>query len=122
MDRPMSYVLRLIAALLTMALSPAALAQQPSGYIDLEDKSRFPGTQLGVFRVLFSRTDEICPQQTGMFRIDSRGGLTDMLAILPPGRDWRMDATAAPDDFTYRRRVAMESCRFDIDIGGRIQH
>ena len=108
---------QVIAAFLIMALSPAALAQKSSGYMDLNEKSRL-GTQLVVFRVMFSGTEAICPRQTGIFRIASDGGVTDTMAILRGfSRDWRMDATAAPDDFTYRRRVALDSCRIDIDIG-----
>jgi hypothetical protein len=107
----------LIVALFMIALSTAALAQKSSGYIDLEEKSQFSGTQLVVFRVMLSGTDAVCPQQTGIFRISSDGGVTDIVAVLKgssPG--YRMDRTAAPDDFTYRRRLATDSCRMDIDI------
>jgi hypothetical protein len=110
--------LQVIAALWMMALSSASLAQKSSGYMDLNEKSRLPGTQLAVFRVMFSETEAICPRQTGIFRIASDGTVTDIMAILRGfSRDWRMDPTAAPDDFTYRRRVALDSCRIDIDIG-----
>jgi|SRR5450631_48543 hypothetical protein len=107
---------QVIAALLMMALSPAALAQQSSGYMDLEDMSSVYGTQLAVFRVMISETDAICPQQTGIFRIRPNGGVTEILAVLRGKGEWRMDETAAPDDFTYRRRVATNSCRIDIDM------
>jgi hypothetical protein len=111
-----------IAALLMMALSSAAQAQKSSGYMDLNEKSRLPGTQLVVFRVMFSETEAICPRQTGIFRIASDGGVTDIVAALRGfSRDWRMDATAAADDFTYRRRVALDSCSIDIDIGEQQQ-
>lgn len=113
---------QVIAALLTMALSPAALAQNSSGYMDLNEKSRLPGTQLVVFRVMFSEMGEICPRQTGIFRIASDGSVTDIVAVLRgASRDWRQDPTAAPNDFTYRRRVALDSCRIDIDIGEQQQ-
>lgn len=105
-----------IAALLMMALSPAALAQKSSGYMDLEDMSSVYGTQLALFRVVISKTDAICPQQTGILQIRPNGGVTEILAVLQGVRDWRMDETAAPDDFTYRRRVATDSCRIDIDM------
>ena len=67
---------QVIAALLIMALSPAALAQKSSGYMDIEDMSSAYGTQLAVFRVVISKTDAICPQQTGIFRIRPNGGVT----------------------------------------------
>jgi hypothetical protein len=108
---------RVIAALLMMALSPAALAQKSSGYMNLEDMSSVYGTQLAVFRVMLSETEAICPQQTGIFRILPNGGVTELLPVLRgKGGGWRMDETAAPDDFTYRRRVATDTCRLDIDI------
>jgi hypothetical protein len=112
---------QVIAALLMMALSPAALAQKSSGYMDLEDIGSVYGTQLAVFRVAISKTDAICPQQTGIFRISPNGGVTEILPILQGVPDWRMDETAAPDDFTYRRRVATDSCRIDIDISEQQQ-
>jgi hypothetical protein len=99
-----------------MALSPAALAQKPSGYMDLEDMSSVYGTQLSVFRVMLSETDAICPQQIGIFRIMPNGGVTEISPVLRGKGDWRMDETAAPDDFTYRRRVATDTCRLDIDM------
>jgi hypothetical protein len=107
---------QVIAALLMMALSPAALAQKSSGYMDLEDFSSVYGTQLAVFRVAISKTDAICPQQTGIFRIRPNGGVTEILPVLRGVPDWRMDQTDPPDDFTYRRRVATGSCRIDIDM------
>jgi hypothetical protein len=110
-----------IAALLMMALSPAALAQKSSGHMDLEDMSSVYGTQLAVFRVVISETDAICPQQTGIFRIRPNGGVTEILAVLQGKGDWRMDETAAPDDFTYRRRAATDTCRFDIDVSEQQQ-
>ena len=85
--------------------------------MDLEDMSGVSGTQLAIFRVMFSGTDAICPQQTGIFGIASHGGVMEILAILrgdSPG--YSMDPTAAPDDFTFRRRIATESCRIDIDM------
>jgi hypothetical protein len=103
-----------IAALL--ALAPAAQAQKSSGYMDLDDMSSVYGTQLAVFRVMISKTDAICPQQTGIFQIGPNGGLTDIVPALRGFGDWRMDGTAGPDDFTYRRRIATDSCRIDIDI------
>src|ERR1700685_704313 len=51
----------LIAALLMMALSPAALAQKSSGHMDLDDLSSVYGAQLAGFRVMISKTDVICP-------------------------------------------------------------
>jgi hypothetical protein len=112
----------LIAALLIMALSPAALAQKSSGHMDLDDLSTVLGTRLAVFRVMFSTTDAICPRQTGLFRILPNGGVTDILALLKgPNPGYRMDPTAASDDFTYRRRIEADSCRIDIDIGEQQQ-
>ena len=103
---------RIIAALLMMALSPAALAQKSSGYMDLEDMSGGFGTQLAVFRVMLSRTEAICPQQIGIFRIASHGGVMDILAIIQGSvPDYRIDPTATPDDFTVRRRIETDSCR-----------
>jgi hypothetical protein len=107
---------QVIAALLMMALSPAALAQKSSGYMDLDDVSSDYGTQLAVFRVMISKTEAICPQQTGIFGIGRNGGVTDIVAALRGFGGWRMDPAAAPDDFTYRRRLATDSCRIDIDI------
>jgi hypothetical protein len=112
---------QVIAALLMMALSPAVLAQKSSGYMDIEDMSSVYGTQLAVFRVVISKTDAICPQQTGIFRIRPNGGVTEILAALRGKGDWRMDETAAPDDFTYRRRVATDTCRLDIDMSEQQQ-
>ena len=73
----------LIAALFMIALSPAALAQKSSGYMNLEDMSDVYGTQLAVFRVMLSTTDAICPEQTGILRIGPHGVVTDIIPILP---------------------------------------
>ena len=73
---------RLIAALLITALSPAALAQKSSGHMDLDDLSSVYGAQLAAFRVMISKTDAICPEQTGLFRIAPNGLVTDIEAIL----------------------------------------
>jgi len=117
----MSCVVRLVAALLMMALAPAAVAQQSSGYMDLEDLSGV-GPRLVVVRVMFSRTGATCPRQTGMIRISSNGGLTDTLVLLKDdSRGYRMNPTAAPDSFTRRRRIETDSCRIDIDIGEQQQ-
>jgi hypothetical protein len=106
----------IIVALLMMALSPAALAQKSSGYMDLEDMSSVYGTQLALFRVVITKTDAVCPKQTGILQIRPNGGVAEILAVLQGFPDWRMDETAAPNDFTYRRRVATDSCRIDIDM------
>jgi len=119
--------IHLIAALLITALSPAALAQKSSGHMDLDDLGTVYGAQLAVFRVMISKTDAICPQQTGLFRIAPNGLVTDVEAIMRlvpelPRSDGKivkgmdLSPVPAPDDFTYRRRLAMESCRIDIDI------
>ena len=116
-----------IAALLMTALSPPALAQKSSGHMDLDDLSSVYGAQLAAFRVMISKTDVICPQQTGLFRIAPNGLVTDIEAIIRlvpelPRSDGKivkgmdLSPVPAPDDFTYRRRLAMESCRIDVDI------
>ena len=118
---------QIIAALLVMALSPAARAQKSSGYMDLDDLSSAYGAQLAVFRVMISKTDAICPQQTGLFRIAPNGRVTDVEALLwlvpelPPSdstiaKGLDLSPVPAPDDFTYRRRLATETCRIDVDI------
>ncbi len=110
-----------------MALSPAALAQKSSGYMDMNDVSSAYGAQLAVFRVMFSRTDAICPQLTGLFRIEPNGRVTHIDVglwfdtELPRGdgkivKGVDLSPVPAPDDFTYRQRVAIEFCRIDIDI------
>src|SRR3954470_18434387 len=104
---------RLIAALLMTALSPSALAQKSSGHMDLDDLSSVYGAQLAVFRVMISKTDAICPQQTGLFRIAPNGRVTDIEAILwwpvesssSKGKVMDLSPVPAPDDFTYRRRL-----------------
>jgi hypothetical protein len=117
----------LIAALLITALSPAALAQKSSGHMDLDDLSSVYGAQLAAFRVMISKTDVICPQQTGLLRIAPNGLVTDIEALLwlvpelPRGdgkivKGMDLSPVPAPDDFTYRRRLAMDSCRIDVDI------
>jgi hypothetical protein len=111
-----------IAALLIMTLSPAALAQKSGGHMDLNDLTSVFGTRLAVFRVMFSTTDAICPQQTGLFRIRPIGNVTDIVAIMKGnGPGYHMDPTAGPDDFTFRRRLEAESCRIDIDISEQQQ-
>ena len=116
---------QVISALLITALSPAALAQKSSGYMDLDDLSSVYGTQLAVFRIMISKTDAICPQQIGLFRIAPNGLVTDIEALLRlvpelPRSEGKigmdLSPVPAPDDFTYRRRLAMESCRIDLDI------
>lgn len=67
-----------IAVLMMMALSPAALAQKSSGYMDLDDLSSTYGAQLAAFRVMISKTDASCPQLTGLFRIEPNGRVTDV--------------------------------------------
>lgn len=117
----MSRVFRPIAVLLMLGFSSAALAQKSSGYMDLEEMSGV-GPRLVVVRVMFSGTDATCPRQTGMIRISSNGALTDILALLKdnsPG--YQMNPTAAPDSFTYRRRIETDSCRIDVDIGEQQQ-
>ena len=121
-DKQMLRARHIVAALLMTALSPAALAQKSSGHMDLNDLSSVLGTRLAIFRVMFSTTDAICPQQTGLFRIHPDGAVTDIVAIMrntSPG--YHMDPTAAPDDFTFRRRLEADSCRIDIDIGEQQQ-
>jgi len=126
-NRLMLRALHLIAALLITALSPAALAQKSSGHMDLDDLSSVYGAQLAAFRVMISKTDVICPQQTGLFRIAPNGLVTNIEALLwlvpeLPRTDGKivkgmdLSPVPAPDDFTYRRRLAMESCRIDVDI------
>lgn len=103
----------IVAAILMMA-APAVLAQNSPGAIDL-GKMRQAGA---VFRVMFSATDAICPRQTGMFRIGKNGIVTDISVILRgDSPDYRMNPTAAPNEFTYRRRIDTDFCRIDIDIG-----
>ena len=84
--------------------------------MDLEDMSGVPGSQLVVVRVAISKADAICPWQTGIFRIRENNSVTDIAAAFRGGGDWRMDEATAPDDFTYRRRVATDTCRVDIDV------
>lgn len=120
---------RIIAALTMMTLSSGVLAQKSSGYVNLNDFSSAYGAQLAAFRVMISKTDANCPRQlTGMFRIEPNGRVTDIgvaLWLVPElqhgddgkiARDTDLSPVAAPDDFTYRKRVAMESCRIDVDI------
>ncbi len=112
----------LIAAFLTLALSSAAQAQKSSGHMDLNDLSSVLGTRLAIFRVMFSTTDAICPQQTGLFQIHPDGAVTDIVAVMRnTGPGYHMDPTPASDDFTFRRRLEAESCRIDIDISEQQQ-
>jgi hypothetical protein len=111
----MSRVFHVIAVLLVMASPPAALAQKSSGYIDLEEMSGV-GSRLVVVRVMISKTEATCPQQTGTFRIRPDGSVHEILVVRNGEQSWRMGATPDPDDMTHRRRAAMESCRIDIDI------
>jgi len=109
----------ILAALLMIVLSPAALAQKSSGHMDLEDVSGVGGPRLAIARVTISKTDAVCPQQTGTIRIDAHGGVKDVVVVLalPGGRGWTIESTADADDFSFRRRVATDSCRIDIDVG-----
>lgn len=110
-----------IVALLMIALTPAALAQKSSGHMDLEDVNGAPGPHLAVARVAISKTEAICAQQTGTIRIDAHGGVRDVVVVLPGGRDWTIESTADADDFSFRRRVATNSCRIDIDVSEQQQ-
>jgi hypothetical protein len=108
-----------IAVLLAIALSPAALAQKSSGHMELDDMSTAGGPRLAIARVVISKTDTVCPQQAGMIRIDAQGGVRDVVIALalPGSRDWTIETTAADaDDFSFRRRIATDSCRIDIDV------
>jgi hypothetical protein len=113
---------RIISALAATVLAPVALAQKSSGYMDLDDLSSDYGVQLAVFRIVISKTDAICPQQTGLFRIAPNGRVTDIEAILwwplesSSSKGMDLSPVPAPDDFTHRRRLAMEACRIDLDI------
>jgi hypothetical protein len=121
-DKQMLRAFHVVAALLMMALSPAALAQKSSGHMDLNDLSSILGARLAIFRVMFSGTDVVCPQQTGLFQIRPDGAVTDIVAIMRnTGPGYHMDPTAASDDFTFRRRLEAESCRIDIDISEQQQ-
>jgi hypothetical protein len=114
----------LIAALLITALSPAALAQKSSGHMELDDMSTAGGPRLAIARVVISKTDTVCPQQAGMIRIDAQGGVRDVVIALalPGSRDWTIETTAADaDDFSFRRRLATDSCRIDIDVSKQQQ-
>jgi hypothetical protein len=107
----------IVAALLMLALSPAAQAQTSTGHLDLNDYRSTLSARLAIFRVLFSKTDAVCPQQTGLFQIRPDGVITDIVAIMRnTGPGYHMDPTASSDDFTFRRRIEAESCRIDIDI------
>src|SRR6266705_5450111 len=101
----------LIAALLIMGLSPAALAQKSSGHMELDDMSA-GGPRLAIARVVISKTDAVCPRQAGMIRIDAHGGVKDVVVVLalPGGRGWTIESTADADDFSFRRRLATDSC------------
>jgi hypothetical protein len=113
---------QIILALAATVLAPVALAQKSSGYMDLDDLSSDYGAQLAVFRIVISKTDAACPQQTGLFRIAPNGRVTDIEAILwwplesSSSKGMDLSPVPAPDDFTYRRRLAMEACRIDLDI------
>ena len=113
-----------IAVLLAIALSPAALAQKSSGHMELDDMSTAGGPRLAIARVVISKTDTVCPQQAGMIRIDAQGGVRDVVIALalPGSRDWTIETTAADtDDFSFRRRLATDSCRIDIDVSKQQQ-
>ena len=86
--------------------------------MDLDEMDTQYGVRLAVFRVMFSATDVICPQQTGLFRIRPDGALEDISTVMrTPGVTYNQGPTAASDNFTYRRRLEGESCRIDVDIG-----
>jgi hypothetical protein len=113
-----------IAVLLAIALSPAALAQKSSGHMELDDMSTAGGPRLAIARVVISKTDTVCPQQAGMIRIDAQGGVRDVVIALalPGSRDWTIETTAADaDDFSFRRRLATDACRIDIDVSKQQQ-
>jgi hypothetical protein len=113
-----------IAVLLAIALSPAALAQKSSGHMELDDMSTAGGPRLAIARVVISKTDTVCPQQAGVIRIDAQGGVRDVVIVLalPGSRDWTIETTAADaDDFSFRRRLATDSCRIDIDVSKQQQ-
>jgi hypothetical protein len=108
---------RLIAALLIIALSPAALAQTSSGHMDLDDMNTAVGQRLAIARVMISKTETVCPQQSGMIRIDAQGGVRDVVVALalPGSPDWMLETSADADDFSFRRRLATGTCRIDIE-------
>jgi hypothetical protein len=113
-----------IAVLLAIALSPAALAQKSSGHMELDDMSTAGGPRLAIARVMISKTEAVCPQQAGMIRIDAQGGVRDVVIVLalPGSPDWTIETTAADaDDFSFRRRLATDSCRIDIDVSQQRQ-
>ena len=59
-----------------------------------------------------------------MIRIDAQGGVRDVVIALalPGSRDWAIETTAADaDDFSFRRRLATDSCRIDIDVSKQQQ-
>src|SRR6187402_59624 len=101
-DKQMLRAPRIFPALMMVVLSPAALAQKSSGHMDLEDMSAVRVPRRAVFRVAISKTDAICPQQIGTFQIRPYGSVTDIVAFLPGGRDWKMEQVVI-DDFTYKR-------------------
>jgi len=74
--------------------------------------------------LVISKTDTVCPQQAGMIRIDAQGGVRDVVIALalPGSRDWTIETTAADaDDFSFKRRLATDSCRIDIDVSKQQQ-
>jgi hypothetical protein len=110
-------VFHLVAVLLMIALSPATLAQKSTGHMDLEDVNGAPGPHHAVARVAISKTDAVCPQQIGVIRIGNRWGVRDTVVALPGGPGWTIESSAADaDDFSFRRRLATDSCRIDIDV------
>jgi hypothetical protein len=110
-----------IPALLIMVLSPSALAQKSTGHMELDDMSTSGGPRLAIASVVISKTEAVCPKQTGMIRIDARGRVRDtVLALVGPG-NWTLESAPDPDDFSFRRRLATASCRIDIDVSKQQQ-
>ena len=103
---------------LLIGWSARALAQEPGSSIDLDLQATARYSQLMVGRVAFSQTTASCPQQFGTLRFNPDGSVDDLTALGFLASPVAVQiATTAPDDQTYRHRIAADSCRVDVGIG-----
>ncbi len=103
-------------------LTTASLAQEPSGRVDLDLMAADPGSQLVAGRVEFTTSGVVCPHEFGTLLLRSNGTIVILKALGIAADPYTgIVGNLALDDQTYRHRIAIDTCRVDIDIAEQVR-
>jgi hypothetical protein len=98
-----------------------AVAQEPSGRIDLGLLAGDPAAHLAVGSIAFMATAATCPQDLGTLRFHSDGTIEQLTASgFSPSLQTGRSSTTVRDDETHRYRVETDTCRVALDIGEQV--